>query len=161
VLPIVGNATLTFTSASAATLDYTINSQTGRKQLVRQPFGTTDAAARLVIRDLWWAGTAENGWGINIAQQDRTLFAVWFTYDNDGMPTWFVMPGGAWNENVFTGDIFSTLSSAWVGATYDPTRLRATAIGTLSLNFANQDNVTMIYTINGITQSKVITRQPF
>ena len=45
--------------------------------------------------------------------------------------------------------------------TYDPSKFKVNPVGTMSLTFIDQDNVTMSYTINGITQSKVITRQPY
>ena len=91
----------------------------------------------------------------------RTVFASWFTYDSAGKPTWYVLPGGTWNENVFTGTLYNTTSSPWLGATYDASKFKVNEVGTMSLTFIDQDNVTMSYTINGITQSKVITRQPY
>ena len=161
VAPSIGVGSLTFTSANTASFDYTINGVTARKRISRQPFGVRDATPRLAIRDLWWGGIGENGWGISIAQQDRTLFAVWFTYDASGRPLWLVMPGGNWVGDTYSGGLFTTTGSPWLGAVYDPTRLRVTRAGTLSLKFTDQDSATMTYTVNGVTQSKTITRQPF
>ena len=71
------------------------------------------------------------------------------------------MPGGKWDENIFTGDLYTTTSSPWLGVTYDPTKFKTNKVGSLTLNFADQESVTMTYTVNGVTQSKVIVRQPY
>jgi hypothetical protein len=49
------------------------------------------------LKDMWWSGSAENGWGMSIVQHDDVLFGVIYAYDAGGKPTWFVMPGGDWN----------------------------------------------------------------
>jgi hypothetical protein len=161
----VGRATLTFTDANNAVFSYTINGVTGTKQISRQPYGVVDTQPRLIVNDLWWADKQENGWGINIAQQARTLFMVWYTYGLDGSTTWFTVPGGAWNGTVFTGDIYATAGSAWLGATYDPTRLKVTKVGTIVVDFDDANRAVMTYSVNAggqtITQTKVITRQDF
>ena len=43
--------------------------------------------------DMWWS-PSESGWGITIADHETQLFAVWYTYDTDGSPLWFTIPGG-------------------------------------------------------------------
>ncbi len=60
-----------------------------------------------------------------------------------------------------TGDLYTTTSSAWVGATYDRSRLIAARAGSVTLAFSDPDNAVMTYTVNGVTQSKPISRQPF
>ncbi len=156
-----GTATLTFTNLNTAVLDYTINGVSGRKQIVRQPFGVQDSAPRLMVRDMWWGSQAENGWGIAIAQQERNLFAVWYTYDANGKPNWFVVSNGKWDENVFTGDVYTTTSSAWIGTSYDANQFKLNKAGVLTITFTDQENAVMTTTIDGVTQSKPIYRQPF
>jgi hypothetical protein len=157
----VGIATIAFTSANTATLSYTIGNRSGTKQITRQLFGADDGQPKLQVNDLWWGDTIENGWGINIAQQGRQLFPVWYTYNSQGNATWFAVPGGTWNGNVFTGDIYSTTSSAWLGVQYVPGSFAVNKVGTMTLTFTDQSNAVMTYTVNGLTQSKTITRQPY
>lgn len=57
----------------------------------------------LDVSDLWWLGSAENGWGVNFAQPGGTIFGVWNTYGADGKTTWFVLPGGAWTGTAYAG----------------------------------------------------------
>jgi len=157
----VGTATITYNSASTATLTYTINGKSGTKSIQRQVFGASDGQKQLFVNDMWWAGLNENGWGMNIAQQGRVLFPVWYTYDSTGTTRFFAVPGGTWVGNTFTGDIYSTTSSAWLGANYIAGNFTANKVGTMSLTFSDQENAIMTYTVNGVTQTKAITRQPF
>ena len=158
----VGSATIAFTSASTATLSYTVNGVSGQKSIQRQLFGPPDSTPVAPYGDLWWGGAAQNGWGLAISQQYRTLFCVWYTYDASGRTVWYVIPGGSWTAaNTFSGTAFRTTGSPWLGAPYDPAALQAQAVGTVTLTFHDRDNATMSYIVDGVTQSKAITRQPF
>ncbi|MBL8512060.1 MAG: hypothetical protein JNM52_10495, partial [Betaproteobacteria bacterium] len=164
--PSVGNLTINDTS-STATINYTINGVSAQKSIMRQVFGS--GTAPFDANDLWWGGSvnaAEGGWGVNIAQQQGTLFVVWYTYGADGRVKWFVMPGGNWSGNSYTGMLYETTSSAWLGVAYNPAALQVLPVGSMTLDFAGISNgrattATMTYTVNGLTQSKAITRQAF
>jgi hypothetical protein len=140
----VGTATLTF-GESGATLDYTINGITGRKILTRQPFGPPESVPPPQrVGDMWWGGQSQNGWGIALLQQYRTIFGVWFTYDDRGAPTWFVMPSGFWSDNsTWEGRLYRTRGSPWAGQPYDPARFVIEDVGAFSLRFdGNQASLT-------------------
>ena len=161
--PAVGNATITFTSASTATLAYTINGVSGAKSIQRQAFGPLDLSTPIAsYGDLWWGGTAQNGWGVAINQQYRTIFAVWYTYDQTGKTVWYVVPAGTWTAaNAYTGTAYRTTGSPWIGAPYNPNALNAQPVGTVTFSFTDLNNAVMSYTIDGVSGSKPITRQPF
>jgi hypothetical protein len=163
---IIGTATITYTSASSATLNYTINGVSGTKQIQRQIFGPTDSTPGLQVGDMWWGGDAQNGWGVSVTQQFRTLFAAWFTYDPAGNVTWFTMPGGSWTGNVYTGVLATATGSPWVGTTYNAAQFAPVAVGTVSFNFSDANNALMTYTFTsgpfaGTTQTKPLVRQPY
>jgi YVTN family beta-propeller protein len=157
----VGTATITYTSNSTAVMTYTINGVAGSKSIVRQVFASDDGQPKLELNDLWWAGSVENGWGINIAQQGRVLFPVWYTYDANGKDVWYAVFDGVWSGSRYSGNLYSTVGSAWLGASYDPSRLALTKVGTTTFDFSDQSNAVMTYTVNGLTQAKPILRQPF
>ena len=157
----VGTATVTYTGANTATLTYTINGVSGSKPIIRQAFATDDGQAKMQVNDLWWAGIQQNGWGLNIAQQGRVLFPVWYTYDSAGRTVFYSVPGGTWTGSSFKGDIYSTVSSAWLGVNYNPAQFVVTKVGTMTLDFSDQSNAVMTYTINSLTQSKAISRLAF
>ncbi|MEO8101890.1 MAG: hypothetical protein ABI790_05155 [Betaproteobacteria bacterium] len=159
-----GSITLNFTSNSTATMQYTINGVTGQKALTRQDFGSGNSP--LSVGDMWWAGSAQDGWGINLVQHAGIVFGVWYTYGTDGKPTWFVLPTGTWAGNTYAGTLYSTTGSAWLGAAYNPAQLSVTEAGTLAFNFTNANNATMNYTFisgpfAGTIQTKSIFRQPY
>jgi hypothetical protein len=161
----VGTASLTFVAGNpgAGTLAYTINGVSGVKNIQRFAFGAPDATPVGTFADIWWGGNAQNGWGVSISQQYRSLFAVWYTYDAAGKVTWYVMPAGSWTAaNVFSGTAYRASGSPWVGAAYNPAAFAATPVGTMSFAFAADGrSATMNYVIDGVAGSNPIVRFAF
>lgn len=157
----VGSLTITYTSLSTARLTYTINGVASSKDMILHTYGSDDGQPKLQVNDLWWGGPGQDGWGLSIAQQGRVLFPVWYTYDVDGRDSWYAVPGGKWSGPTFTGDVYATTSSGWLGTPYNPASFTPKKVGTMTLSFLNQDTASMVYTVNGNTQSKTIFRQPF
>ncbi len=157
-----GNATLSFSGANAGVLAYTVNGYSGTKSIQRQPFGVPDATPAAGYGDLWW-NAAEPGWGLSINQQYRTLFAVWYTYGLYGQPVWYVMPGGSWSGDTYTGTLYRTTIAPgeFLDTPFDPRAVRSAAVGSMVLRFANPSAATMSYTVDGVSGSKAITREPF
>jgi lysyl endopeptidase len=113
--------------------------------------------------DLWW-NPSESGWGLNIVQHaSRNIFAVWFTYDANGSPRWFVIPGGIWNSatNTFTAAMYQTSGPAASTATFNKNLVKVTQVGNVTITFSDASHGTFAYTVNGVPGSKVITRQPY
>ena len=157
----VGTASITFSSTSTATLTYNVRGTPGTKAISRMAFGRLDTTPITNYTDMWWGGTAQNGWGIVLTQQYHNIFAAWYTYDSSGQVTWFVMPDGAWSANTYSGALYRTTGTPVIGATYNPASLVVTQAGTLSLTFTDANTATMTYTVDGLTQTKAITRLPF
>ena len=157
----VGTATITYTGNSAATLAYTISGVSGTKSIQRQIFAPATTGPNLLVNDIWWATFAENGWGMNIAQQGRVLFPVWYTYGADGKASFFTGQGGSWNGTVWSASVFTHASSAWLGVPYSPALFTSTKVGTMSLDFSDANNAIFTYTVNGVTQSKRIERMQY
>ena len=160
----VGSVTIIFNGNSTATLQYTINGVSGQKSIQRQVFGS--GTSPLSVGDMWWGGAAQDGWGLNIVQQAGILFGVWYTYGADGKTSWYVLPTGTWNGTTYAGTFYSTTGSPWLGAVYNPARLVATAMGTMSLNFSTASSATFSYNFTsgpfaGTSQSKAIVRQQY
>ena len=161
----VGEARILFVDDRNAELDVSIGGVNTFKRVTRQPLGSGNLLP-LNVGDLWWGGAEQNGWGLSISQQGSTLFALWYTYDVDGRPTWYVLPGGMWDGTRYSGTLIGTASSAWVGRKYDPARLAFSPAGTLTLDFENAEKMRMIYGFDqgpfaGVRQTKSLVRQPF
>ena len=129
--------------------------------LAAAPAPTSPAA----LSGLWW-NASESGWGIHFTQRGKNLFAAWYTYDGSGNPKWYVAPNCAFaNANATsgtcTGPIYDVTATAFIGHDFDPTQVHATQEGTLTLTFADANNASFNYTVNGQSRTVAIVRQPF
>ncbi|HEX3096805.1 MAG TPA: Ig-like domain-containing protein [Usitatibacter sp.] len=157
----VGQATVDFTDPADVALSYAIGGVQGRKSMSRQPFGPVDPSGGIVVGDMWWGGPQQNGWGVAVLQQYRSLFVVWFTYDAGGAPTWLVVPSGFWSDaQTWEGRVYRTTGSPWLGRPYDKSLFTNTDAGLVRLHFSG-DTGTLDYTIDGRSGSIPLSRQPF
>lgn len=161
--PPVGTARFTPSSSGAGRFEYTIGGKSGSKAITHLPFGAS--VAQGPYAGLWWGGIAKNGWGLAIGHQADTLFAVWFTYDKSGAPVWYVMPGGQFASAAFgqlyKGTLYRTSGAPWVGATYDPSRLVVTPVGSLNIQFTAPDAALMSWTVDGVSGTETLYKEPF
>lgn len=157
----VGSATLTFADTDHLTLDYSVDGVTGRKSITRQLFGPADTSVGASYGDMWWGGLKQNGWGIAVLQQYRTLFGVWFTYDASGAPTWLVMPSGAWADAAtYEGRMYRASGSPWLGKAYDAGAFKVADVGWFRFRFAG-DAATFEYQVDGKSGAMPLSRTPF
>jgi hypothetical protein len=169
----VGNATFAFTDADNGTFTYTVNGVTQSKPIVRDVFALpaptctpADGSPLVIVRpnytDLWWRSpaTSEAGWGLNLVHQGGIIFATWYTYDAAGKPMWLVMSNGVQTSAfTYSGTLYRTTGPAFNAMPWDPQQVTYANVGTATLTFGdNLGNATFSYTVNGITQSKPITR---
>ena len=167
----VGDANLTFTSPDHGTFTFSVNGVTVSKGITRQVFSTqptcTFGGAMGTppnFQDLWWRSPAgsESGWGINLTHQGDIIFATWFTYGADGRPMWLVMSDARRTSgNNFSGAIYRTTGPAFDAMPWNPAQVTVTQVGTATLSFGDGNNGTFAYTVDGVSQSKSITRQVF
>ncbi|MFZ3322625.1 MAG: protease pro-enzyme activation domain-containing protein [Usitatibacter sp.] len=169
----VGTGTLTFSDASNGNFAYTVGSTSQVKAITRQIFGTLPVCATANslaslstasnYTDLWWASPAnsESGWGINLNHEGSTIFATWFTYSATGKAMWLVSTAPQTAAQVFTGPVYQTSGPPFNSVPFDSTRVGVTQVGSATFTFINGNAATFAYTVNGISQSKVLTRELF
>ena len=169
----VGTGTLTFDrSGSSGQFSYTVHGVTQGKQIEREVFNTlptctfgaqSNLALATNYQDLWWAAPAgvESGWGINVTQQGETIFATWFTYDHDSAPLWLSVIAQRTGPGIYSGTLNRTSGPAFNAMPFDPASVTVTAVGTATLSFGSGNAGQFAYTVNGVSQSKQITRQVF
>ncbi len=115
--------------------------------------------------DIWW-NPSESGWGLTIADHGSELFGVWYTYDINGKPTWFTIPGGTFTNGKrnFSGDLYQTTGPAY-SQPFLTSQVTATKVGTASFDFSPAGQAagkaSFSYTIGAVSQTKIIERQPF
>jgi len=168
----VGTATFSFTDEFNGTFSYTVNGVSATKAITRQVYdsrlpvctlgGTSTASPN--YQALWWASPAgsESGWGLNVTHQGDTLFITWFTYGPDGKGMWLVGSNLTRNGNgTYAGAIYRTVGPPWNQSPWNPAMVALTPVGTATLAFDTAGTGTFAYTVNGIAQTKSITRQVF
>ena len=157
----VGSLQLSFTNANAGSMTYTVAGQTRTVAIARQPFPSGTTAPPVDFTDLWW-NPNESGWGVAITHQFNVMFLAWYVYDGAGKPVWYVASNCDVNssQNGCTGTLYRTTGPAF-GPTFDRSQVQVFTAGTVSLNFSDANNATLSYTVNGVSASKVITRQLF
>jgi hypothetical protein len=111
----------------------------------------------------WWAAPAgvESGWGLTLAHQDDVIFATWFTYDVNGKPTWLTMSALRTGPTTYAGTFYQSSGPPVTTIPFDSARVQRIAVGNGTLSFSDGNNGTFAYTIDGIAQSKPITRLVF
>jgi hypothetical protein len=165
----VGSGTLVF-GEDTATFTYTVNGETQSKVIARQAFGplptctfalVNDLAQATNYQDIWWAAPAgsESGWGVNLTQQGKVIFATWFTYDHDNSPMWLSAIAPRGNDGAFSGTLYRTTGPPFDSVPFAPAQVTATAVGTASFTFSDGASGTFAYEVDGIAGTKPITRQ--
>jgi hypothetical protein len=166
----VGTGTLTFTDLNTGTFAYTVNGITQTKSITRQVFGQlptctfgiqTDLTLAYNYQDLWWAAPAgsESGWGVNLTHQGDIIFATWFTYDLDRTPLWLAVTAPKTAAGTYSGALYRTTGPAFNAVPFLPANVTATAVGAATFTFTDGNTGTFNYTVNGVTQTKAITRE--
>jgi YVTN family beta-propeller protein len=120
------------------------------------------------LTGLWW-NPNESGWGVHLTQRRDIIFAAWFTYDAAGTARWYVasdcrmQPDPACptcaNRSICTGTIYETRGSYVLQDSFSSSVLGG--VGSMAIRFADLDNGTLEYTVNGESRSASITRQLF
>jgi hypothetical protein len=167
----VGSATLAFRDLDNATFSYSLRGVQQTKFITRQVFGpvptctygpAADLASATNYQDLWWAGGgAEAGWGVNLTHQGDVIFATWFTYDTAGAPLWLAVTAPRISAGVYGGQLIRTSGPAFSAMPFDPAKVTRTAAGTATFRFSTGNAGSFAYTLDGISQTKSITRQLF
>jgi hypothetical protein len=117
-------------------------------------FATRAAAAD--YSDIWY-DPDENGWGVNVIQNDTTQFITFFIYGVDGSPTWLVAATADDGNGNYTGGLVATTGTyygvPWAGAA-------GSVVGTASFTPIDGYHATLTYTLgNGPTVTRTIVRQ--
>jgi hypothetical protein len=170
---IVGRATLAFDVNGGGIFDYEVKGVRRTQAITRELFGpapvcgsaeSVDLSRATNFQGVWWAAPAgsESGWGVHLAHQGEAILATWFTYDRDGSPLWLSArmqraPGAA----TFSGVLERSTGPSFDSAAFDPSRVSQRPVGSMTLTFAHGNLATFSAVVDGVAQSKTITRQIF
>lgn len=114
--------------------------------------------------DLWF-NPNESGWGLNLIQQNQTMFGTLFVYDTTTAPHWYVVsdlePTPSGSQTTWQGTLFSTVGPYFGAVPFNPAAVVLTTVGSLNITFTSENTASLIYSVNGAVVSKTIQRQTF
>jgi len=154
-----GNLRVDFRDVDHASMTYTVEAQSRTVAITRQPLGAVTATPAVDYTDLWW-NPAESGWGMAMAQRSGNIFLAWYVYDGEGQPTWYVASGCTLAGSSCTGSLYRTTGPDF-GPAFDPARVHVFEVGSAVVSFLDANNAVLSYTVDGVTATKIITRQVF
>jgi hypothetical protein len=113
-----------------------------------------------------WYNANESGWGMNVIQQNATLFITMFVYGADGKPTWYVASDTrlvSGSASKYTGPLYAT-TGPYFGGAFNPASVNVRQVGTLTFDgtCTNCDiytNMRLTYTVDGVTVTKAVQQQ--
>lgn len=111
--------------------------------------------------DLWYV-ESEPGWGLNLNQQEDNIFATLFVYFLDNKPLWFVAPNMkpvSPGSLAFVGDLYTTTGTGF-GAKWNPSDFSNRRVGPVTFTLNSINSATFTYTVDGISVTKQVVRQP-
>jgi len=155
----VGNLQVTFQSATAAVMSYSLAGRSRTVSIARQPLASGTTLPAINYTDLWWSGPQESGWGISITQQYSTIFIAWYVYDAAGRPTWYVVPNCPVVGSGCSGTLYRTIGPPGPG--FNAAGNQVIPVGSIDVAFDDPNNGTIRYTVDGTSGTKAITRQLF
>jgi len=127
---VVGTATITLSSSSAATFAWTLGAASGSEPIERVVFGGTGSAPSL--SGLWYV-PGNGGWGLNIDTQGDVHVAYLTVYDASGQPTWVYGVGTGAGPSVSFGLTGATGVNLCPGCT-GPTSVTTWSAGSLVMD---------------------------
>jgi hypothetical protein len=107
----------------------------------------------------WWWNPAQSGMGLNVGQQNDTIFVAWFNYGDDSKASFLTM-GGVLSGNTLTGTLFRGTGPV-PGPNYNPALVKQTAVGTASITFNSNNDATLTYSYDNKSGSMPLQRFSF
>jgi subtilisin family serine protease len=101
----------------------------------------TSSASNLNPHRGLWDADRNNYQGAEWNGAGSTRFTVWYTYDDDGQPTWYIASGGAATGNIWTADLLRV--------TNDGEQQQENVVGKLSVTFVANNRMVYSYSMLG------------
>ena len=107
----------------------------------------------------WWWNPTQSGMGLNIGQQNDTVFVAWFNYGDDTKASFLTM-GGVLSGNTLTGPLLRNTGPV-PGPNYNPALVKQTAIGTATITFNSNNDATLTYSYDNKGGTMALQRFSF
>ena len=108
-----------------------------------------------------WNNATEAGWGTAVIQQFGMMFVTMYSYDASGTPVWYVASACAVSADRCSGPLYRVTGGRAPTVAWNAPSTVVAQVGTLTMTFADLNNATMAFTIDGSSGSKVVSRYVF
>ncbi|MCB1568512.1 MAG: hypothetical protein KDI69_06850 [Xanthomonadales bacterium] len=109
----------------------------------------------------WWDPT-DSGWNVNTLDQGNGIGPYWFTYDENGKPTWFLGLTEPQADGSYAGEMYRFTGVPFEQIKNGPSSRSADVVGEVRLAFdADPRKLRFTTTIDGVTVSRDLTRFNF
>jgi hypothetical protein len=117
-------------------------------------------SANTDITDIWW-NKNKSGNGVQIVNTGTFAFATGYLYGQNLQPFWFSaeLELGSGPGVVFSGPVYVT-SGPYYGGPYDPATVTFRQAGTMTFVLLAVSSAELTYTIDGVTVTEPVERQP-
>ena len=115
----VGTVQIVFYSDDAASLAWTLGTESGSKEIVK--FLNEFSPGSLDPRDIhgWWFDPAYNGMGFFMECRGDIIFIAWYHYRSDSSPRWWSVGGGfSSSMDIFSGKLQEFSNGQCIGCDY-------------------------------------------
>jgi hypothetical protein len=119
--------------------------------------GVTFRAGATDYTDIWW-NPAESGWGVNLAQSDKFIFATFFVYGPGNTPTWYTGELVLDASGSFTGSLYATTGTYFGTVPFNPAQRTTTQAGTATFKPTAADTGVLTYNVDNVAVAKNIRR---
>ena len=121
---------------------------------------TMATSASTDITDIWW-NKNKSGNGVQIVNTGTFAFATGYLYGQDQQPFWFSaeLELGSGPGLTFSGPLYVT-SGPYYGGPYDPANVTFRQAGTMTFAVTSVSSADLTYSIDGVTVSEPVERQP-
>jgi hypothetical protein len=120
---------------------------------------------------LWWM-PSQPGWGLHLTQIASTIFAAWFTYDERGVPVWYVASNCSIADGECTGSLYQAKLQvpqlpSWLSSllpavvNVDPNLVQIEKVGSITIDFRDPIQPVLHYELNGHVGDLPLSRQVF
>jgi hypothetical protein len=109
--------------------------------------------------DLWW-NPSESGWGLQMVNTGTFIYATIYVYGPDGKPVWFAGGLDSVDGLKWSGPLYTSMGPYFGGASFDSAAVTVRQVGQMTLTISTINSGQITYSVDGVTVSKTIQRQP-
>jgi hypothetical protein len=105
----------------------------------------------------WW-NPAQSGHGFQFNHKGDVIFGTWYSYDEAGDPTWYLFVGALTDADSATADVYGYSGPPLSDEAWDQTLLEENVVGSMLIDFIDEDTADLNITVNGISGQYPLVR---